>query len=376
MYFYKNFNFEHNYKNIFNTIRRIFTRNTSWETLCKLRVSSDLKIKELYTPVLTSGLDLMILPNLDSDQCFSFTVENKSLPNNNPDNYYSNKDQLDFSYLQIGLLYTHYDGSRRIRIFNYCINRCDTLDDYYSNLDLSSVCCLFAKMIINNLYLLKKMEEAHKKFQVDYFDNSMLNIQEYYKNNKTKFAYLRKYPLYILGMVKNKFLCLDEIKFETDSDLTNYLRLKFLKLSCDEAIIYLNPRLHNLKLILPTYYQTNKELLTFDKAGLLYLPAMSSLTVENINRNAIYLFDNGYQFLIFFTFHGIDKDNLLKLLIGNDITNLNDLSEEKVLYNEYNNEEEKIFKEKIINLIEHLRSLRSNYQDTIFIFEGGNRDKL
>lgn len=379
MYFYKNFNFESNYKNLFNTIRRIFTRNTTWESLCKLRVSSDLVIKEIYTPVLTSNLDLLILPNLDSDQSFSFTIENKAIQISKTDNnFYSDKNQAEFSYLQFGLLYTHYDGSRRIRIFNYCINRCDTLEDYYANLDLSSICCLFAKIIIYNLYIEKKMEEAHKKFQIDYFDNSMLNIQEYFKNNKTKFAYLRKYPLYILGMVKNKFFCLDEIKYENDVDLTNYLRLKFLKLSCDEAIIYLNPRLYNLKLTLPMFNHTNKEILTFDNTGLLYLPAMSSLTVENINRNAIYLFDNGYQFLVFFTFHNTDKDNLMKLLLGGDYTgvNLNDLTEEKVLYNEYNNEEERIFKEKLINMLEHLRNLRSSYQDPVFIFEGGSRDKL
>lgn len=65
LYYFNDFNTERDYKSIFNTVKRIITRNTGWEAMCKIRLSKDYEVKELYTPVLCSNLDLLILPQVD-----------------------------------------------------------------------------------------------------------------------------------------------------------------------------------------------------------------------------------------------------------------------------------------------------------------------
>jgi protein transport protein SEC24 len=399
-YYYKNFNIEHHYKNLFNTIRRVFTRSTGWEALYKIRVSPDLLVKELYTPVLTNNLDLLILPVVDGDQTFSLSIEYKeeseikklfqSQANSNSShnqmngNYYntgntydSSTSSLELAYIQTAILYTHTDGSRRIRVTNYALQKCHILDEYLQSLDLESVSSLFTKLIINNLYTLKKMDIAHQKFQSSYYENAIYNVTECYKKYKKEGYFLKNFPLYTIGMIKHRINCLDEITHSMDVDLSNYLRIKILKSNVEDVMSYINPKIYNLKMLLPMYH--NEDLLSYNENGELRMPSLVQLTLEKIEKDSVYLIDNGYILILYFNFISADLRRYIMNLFFKQEERVNDVSfmaEDNVLYCEYESEEEKIFKEKIIVLIDNIRAIRTNFQNLVFIISGSPSEAM
>lgn len=60
-------------------------------------------------------------------------------------------------------------------------------------------------------------------------------------------AYL---PLYILGMLKHRVSCKDELDRKLDVDLSNYLRFKIQKLPLYDVMAFLYPRIYPIHHIL------------------------------------------------------------------------------------------------------------------------------
>jgi len=65
LYFLKNFNIDNHYKNLYNQIRRVFTKNMGWEAVMRTRFSKGVKITNFITPILISNEDLMVMPAID-----------------------------------------------------------------------------------------------------------------------------------------------------------------------------------------------------------------------------------------------------------------------------------------------------------------------
>jgi len=57
---------------------------------------------------------------------------------------------------------------------------------------------------------------------------------------------LAYFPLYMLGVLKHRVCCKDEISFKLDYDLSNYLRVKILKLCVYEVMAFIYPRIYSL----------------------------------------------------------------------------------------------------------------------------------
>ena len=74
LYFFKKFNIELHYKNIFNQIRRVLSRPIAWEGVNRTRFSSGYKISSYSTPILITNGDLFVFPTTDSDQNYLFSV--------------------------------------------------------------------------------------------------------------------------------------------------------------------------------------------------------------------------------------------------------------------------------------------------------------
>jgi hypothetical protein len=377
----------------------VFTRITGWEALYKIRVSPDLIVKELYTPVLTNNLDLLILPVVDADQTFSLSLEYKeeseikklfqsqTTPNSsqnqmNGSSYYSTGNSydtqtLELAYIQTAILYTHIDGSRRIRVTNYALQKCHVIDEYLQSLDLESVSAMFTKLIINNLYTLKKMDIAHQKFQSTYYENAIYNVTECYKKYKKEGYFLKNFPLYTIGMIKHRINCLDEITHSMDVDISNYIRIKILKSNVEDVMSYINPKIYNLKMLLPIYH--NEDLLSYNEIGELRMPSLVQLTMEKIEKDSVYLIDNGYILILYFNLISSDlKKYIMNIFFKQDerITDVSFMSEDNILYCEYESEEEKKFKEKIIVLIDNIRATRTNFQNLVFVTSGSHSEVM
>lgn len=65
IYLYKNFDLTFHYKNFYNQVRRVVSRQTGWEAVCKIKISKNFQVKEVLTPVLTNDKILIVLPTVD-----------------------------------------------------------------------------------------------------------------------------------------------------------------------------------------------------------------------------------------------------------------------------------------------------------------------
>ena len=74
LYFFKKFNMDLHYKNIFNQIRRVLTRPIAWEGVNRTRFSLGYRISSYSTPILITNGDLFVFPTTDSDQNYLFSV--------------------------------------------------------------------------------------------------------------------------------------------------------------------------------------------------------------------------------------------------------------------------------------------------------------
>ena len=54
------------------------------------------------------------------------------------------------------------------------------------------------------------------------------------------------FPLYMIGVIKHRVCCKDEILYKLDYDLSNYLRIKLLKINNYEIMSFIYPRVYSL----------------------------------------------------------------------------------------------------------------------------------
>ena len=74
-------------------------------------------------------------------------------------------------------------------------------------------------------------------------------------------------PLYVLGILKNRVCCKDEIGFKFDIDLSNFLRIKILKYKFYDVIPFIYPRIYILNDLM-----TNDNIGEYDENGEMVLP--------------------------------------------------------------------------------------------------------
>ena len=84
------------------------------------------------------------------------------------------------------------------------------------------------------------------------------------KELPTNLAYL---PLFFLGMIKHRVCCKDELERKLDVDLSNYFRIKLQRLSINDVMPFLYPRIFPVQQIL---YEDKIGI--YDENGMVSLP--------------------------------------------------------------------------------------------------------
>ena len=83
------------------------------------------------------------------------------------------------------------------------------------------------------------MENRYKEL----IQNCLLNQQSLQKQLPDNMVFL---PLYVLGIMKNRACCKDEINRKFDVDFTNFLRIRTLSFSIKEILAFIYPRIYDL----------------------------------------------------------------------------------------------------------------------------------
>ena len=375
LYFFKKFNIDLHYKNIFNQIRRVLTRPICWEGVNRTRFSMGYKISSYSTPVLISNGDLFIFPTGDSDQNYLFSVSPPNTKTNEGeenekknDYFYTNEKKEKYLYIQSALLYSYGDGNRRIRIHNLCLPVSNNLRHIFNEVNADILATHYLKDTIDKIYKIKNISNAiiSTDTQFKHFIDKVMSFQQ--RMNKELLPNLDYLPLYMIGIFKHRIFCKEEIEKNYDIDISNFLRVSLQKLSSQEIITFMVPSIYSLHEL-----ENDKNLGTFDSAsGEINLPNMISSSKSSMEENGLYLIDNGYL-LIIYVKKGVSP-YILKNLFG--VENLSFLTMVINEDNVFGENDDNEFKERIRNILDYIRGGKSLFQNLIFVFEGAGGERI
>ena len=354
LFYYKKFSIDLHYKNIYNQIKRILTNEIKLEGTFKIRFSHGFYINEYITSVLLYDRKLFVFPICDADQKYTINLDMDQKTEIVSDDDVTTMND-DFVFVQSSFLYSHGDGSRRVRVYNLCIPVSNKPKEIYDSIDVEFLAVFYLQNTLHNIYKEKnlvntvtQMEKDFYKFISAYF-NTLNTLKKELNNN------LNLLLIYILGIMKLCLIDKNEKGYKNDLDLSNYYRLRLMKCSIDEVLSFIYPRIYLLDNIL------GEE-----------LPEMLNCTISSFDKGFLYLIDNGFSIFLYckkniqnkiiFDLFGVNEFELI------DYYNINENS----VFNEDMND----LKNKIIEFIENIREGKTLYQDLFFIFEGVNEKNI
>ena len=360
LFYYKKFSPDLHYKNIYNQIKRILTNEIKLESTYFIRFSHGFYIDEYVTSVLLYDRRLFVFPIIDADQkytiCLDMDQKTEIISKDNENENLTTMND-DYVFIQSSFLYSHGDGTRRVRINNLCIPVSTKPKEIYDSIDIEFLAAFYLQNTIHNLYkeknLINTVTQTEKNFfqLINAYFNTLNTLKKELSDN------LNLLLIYVLGMFKLCLIDKNEKGYKNDVDLSNYYRLRLMKCTIEEILSFIYPRIYLLDNIL------GEE-----------IPEILNCTISSFDKGFLYLIDNGFSLFLYckknienkmvFDLFGAEK---FELIDYNNVNENNVFDEDKDMNN---------FKNKIIDFIENIRGGKTLYQDLFFIFEGVNEGNI
>ena len=368
---FKNFNYEEDYIRLYNQIRKSLLRTNGNESEMRIRFSNGYKIQNFFTRTLvtTNNNILFIFPSINSEQSYQISIDlneeenkfKKESLNNINNSVFENEDE-DFLFIQSALLYSSGDGNKRIRLHNLCIPLTNDINEIFNGINYESLICMNMKIGIDRLYKYFSLSDS----VIFLRNNFNLFIDFFFNYQKELTDNLKFYPIYFLGMIKNIIFNFNEIENKCDIDYSNYYRIRIQKLPNEEILSFIYPNIYPLKNLL---IDQNLGLIN-EENGNLNLPEIIPPEFSSLEKDGFYLIDNGFYLILYF--RKLIDFQIIKSLFNCDIfDNINIDINENLFFENIDS-----LKEKILNIIDYIRSYKSIYQKLIFIFEGYKNENI
>ena len=375
IHLFKNYNYDEDYFRLFNQIRKCLSRFNVYEGEMRIRFSHRYKIQNFFTPTLISNINnntakVFVCPSINNEQSYQITIDFNDNINDNNNNNNNNdiNDELNdydnYLFIQSALLYSYGDGTKRVRIHNLSIPLSENINDIFNGINSESLICMFMKMGIDKTFKIKSLSNSYSFMQTtfNYFITSFYKLC--YQKELTQ--NLENLPIYFLGLLKNKIYNIKEIENKYDIDISNYYRIRIQKIPNEEILPFIVPNIYPLHKLL---YEQNLGLINKD-TGIINLPEIIPPKFSSLENNGFYLIDNGFYLILYF--RKLTDTQIIKSFF--QVENLDNI---QINYNEnlfFENVDD--LKEKILNILDYIRSYKSIYQKLIFIIEGTEEEKL
>ena len=363
--FYKNFNENIHYKNLFNNIIKSVSNQKAYEIIIQYYITPILDIKQNLSIIPAQVNNSFLFPCININETLTFLLQYKEIKQKSNQNAKNNSNNIDNSfnqgnqdinniYIQFGIIYTSLEGIRIIRIINKKINVCFDKMEYIKNIDIESVCSIMIKFLIS---LLKKDSNPLNAMTAYKYKYYMLALSIFKQSNLNELS--SSFILCYLGIMKHKFFCLDPSKYKLNIEEIKSGRNSLLKMKIDDILNIIVPKIYDITSVLNN---------TDNFENIYYQPI--NLNKDSIYNDKVYLIDNGL-FLTFYFSEGENNNKRLKIFFG-DKMNFNNVgnifhSEQSVFEDNVNCDDFEVEKcKEIIDLIRNNK--KSNYQDIFFSF--------
>ena len=363
--FYKNFNENIHYKNLFNNIIKSVSNQKAYEIIIQYYITPILDIKQNLSIIPAQVNNSFLFPCININETFTFLLQYKEIKQKSNQNAKNNSNNIDNSfnqgnqdinniYIQFGIIYTSLEGIRIIRIINKKVNVCFDKIEYIKNIDIESVCCIMIKFLISLLKKDRNPLNAMTAYKYKYY---MLALSIFKQSNLNELS--SSFILCYLGIMKHKFFCLDPSKYKLNIEEIKSGRNSLLKMKIDDILNIIVPKIYDITSVLNN---------TDNFENIYYQPI--NLNKDSIYNDKVYLIDNGL-FLTFYFSEGENNNKRLKIFFG-DKMNFNNVgnifhSEQSVFEDNVNCDDFEVEKcKEIIDLIRNNKKI--NYQDIFFSF--------
>ena len=363
--FYKNFNENIHYKNLFNNIIKSVSNQKAYEIIIQYYITPILDIKQNLSIIPAQVNNSFLFPCININETFTFLLQYKEIKQKSNQNAKNNSNNIDNSfnqgnqdinniYIQFGIIYTSLEGIRIIRIINKKVNVCFDKIEYIKNIDIESVCCIMIKFLV---FLLKKDRNPLNAMTAYKYKYYMLALSIFKQSNLNELS--SSFILCYLGIMKHKFFCLDPSKYKLNIEEIKSGRNSLLKMKIDDILNIIVPKIYDITSVLNN---------TDNFENIYYQPI--NLNKDSIYNDKVYLIDNGL-FLTFYFSEGENNNKRLKIFFG-DKMNFNNVgnifhSEQSVFEDNVNCDDFEVEKcKEIIDLIRNNK--KNNYQDIFFSF--------
>ena len=363
--FYKNFNENIHYKNLFNNIIKSVSNQKAYEIIIQYYITPILDIKQNLSIIPAQVNNSLLFPCININETLTFLLQYKEIKqkinqntknnSNNIDNSFNQGNQdINNIYIQFGIIYTSLEGIRIIRIINKKVNVCFDKMEYIKNIDIESVCCIMIKFLISLLKKDRNPLNAMTAYKYKYY---MLALSIFKQSNLNELS--SSFILCYLGIMKHKFFCLDPSKYKLNIEEIKSGRNSLLKMKIDDILNIIVPKIYDITSVLNN---------TDNFENIYYQPI--NLNKDSIYNDKVYLIDNGL-FLTFYFSEGENNNKRLKIFFG-DKMNFNNVgnifhSEQSVFEDNVNCDDFEVEKcKEIIDLIRNNKKI--NYQDIFFSF--------
>ena len=363
--FYKNFNENIHYKNLFNNIIKSVSNQKAYEIIIQYYITPILDIKQNLSIIPAQVNNSFLFPCININETLTFLLQYKEIKQKSNQNAKNNSNNIDNSfnqgnqdinniYIQFGIIYTSLEGIRIIRIINKKVNVCFDKMEYIKNIDIESVCCIMIKFLISLLKKDRNPLNAMTAYKYKYY---MLALSIFKQSNLNELS--SSFILCYLGIMKHKFFCLDPSKYKLNIEEIKSGRNSLLKMKIDDILNIIVPKIYDITSVLNN---------TDNFENIYYQPI--NLNKDSIYNDKVYLIDNGL-FLTFYFSEGENNNKRLKIFFG-DKMNFNNVGnifhfEQSVFEDNVNCDDFEVEKcKEIIDLIRNNK--KNNYQDIFFSF--------
>lgn len=348
VYYYPAFQSTIHGEKLRHELRRDLTRETAWEAVMRIRCAKGVRFTTYHGNFMLRSTDLLALPAVDCDKAFAMQLSLEETLLTTPTIYF-----------QVALLYTASCGERRIRVHTMAVPVVTELADIYRLADTGAIVSLFSRLAIEKT-LSQKLEDARSAVQ--------LRIVKALKEYRNLYA--------VQHRVANRMIYPESLKFLMLYGLalcrSTALRGGYGDVALDERCaaghtLMTLPIKRLLKLLYPSLIRLDEYLVkkSVQADDLKSIERRLPLTGESLDSKGLYLYDDGFRFIIWFG--TVISPDIAKNLLGADFAA--ELS--KAALHEHNNE----MSRRLMSVLEKLRNNDRAYYQFCHLVRQGEQPK-
>ncbi|KAF5454231.1 hypothetical protein F2P56_023911 [Juglans regia] len=283
VYYYPSFQSAIHGEKLRNELTRDLTRETAWEAVMRIRCGKGVRFSSYHGNFMLRSTDLMALPAVDCDKAYAAQLSLEETLLTTPTVYF-----------QVALLYTASCGERRIRVHTAAAPVVADLGEMYRQADCGAIVSLFSRLAIEKT-LSHKLEDARNSLQ--------LRIVKALKEYRNLYAVQHRLGGRMIYPESLSFLPLYGLALCRSKPLRGGYADASLDERCSAGYTMMAlPVKKLLKLLYPSFIRLDEYLLKASAQvdDLKNLGKRLPLAAENLDARGLYLYDDGFRFVIWF----------------------------------------------------------------------------